>query len=66
MKTKGSLVSQSMNLPNVIRMKLRVFEYYNDFYKHVLDERDYEKNRLKVYRFLVDAAGGAVSKPCWK
>ena len=56
-KTKGSLVSQSMNLPNVIRMKLRVFEYYNDFYKHVLDERDYEKNRLKVYRFLVDAAG---------
>ena len=27
-----------MNLPNVIRMKLRVFEYYNDFYKHVLDE----------------------------
>lgn len=31
-KTKGSLVSQSMNLPNVIRMKLRVFEYYNDFY----------------------------------
>ena len=32
-KTKGSLVSQSMNLPNVIRMKLRVFEYYNDFYE---------------------------------
>ena len=56
-KTKGSLVAQSMSLPNIIRMKLRVFEYYNDFYKHVLDERDYEKNRLKVYRFLVDAAG---------
>ena len=24
---------------------------------NVLDERDYEKNRLKVYRFLLDAAG---------
>ena len=56
-KTKGSLVAQSLTLPNVIRMKLRVFEYYNDFYKRVLDQRDYEKNRLKVYRFLVDAAG---------
>ena len=32
-KTKGSLVAQSMNLPNIIRMKLQVFEYYNDFYK---------------------------------
>ena len=62
-KTKGSLVSQSMNLPNIIRMKLRVFEYYNDFYKHVLDERDYEKNRLKVYRFLVDAAGDEALLP---
>ncbi len=56
-KTKGSLVAQSLTIPNVIRTKLRVFEYYNKFYKHVLDQRDYEKNRLKVYRFLVDAAG---------
>lgn len=62
-KTKGSLVAQSMNLPNVIRMKLQVFEYYNNFYKHVLDERDYEKNRLKVYRFLVDAAGDEILLP---
>ena len=65
-KTKGSLVSQSMNLPNVIRMKLRVFEYYNDFYKHVLDEGDYEKNRLKVYRFLVDTAGDESLLPSLK
>ena len=37
-------------------MKLMMFEYYNNFYKHVLDEEDYEKNRLQVYHFLVDAA----------
>ena len=65
-KTKGSLVAQSLTIPNVIRMKLRVFEYYNDFYKHVLDERDYEKNRLKVYRFLVDAAGDESLLPSLK
>ena len=60
-KTKGSLVSQGMSVTKTIKMKLMVFEYYNNFYKHVLDEEDYEKNRRQVYRFLVDAAGdGAV------
>lgn len=60
-KTKGSLASQGMNITKTIKMKLMVFEYYNNFYKHVLDEEDYEKNRLQVYRFLVDAAtDGAV------
>ena len=62
-KTKGSLVSQSVTIANTIRTKLRVFEYYNDFYKHVLDEEDYEKNRLQVYRFLLDAAGDGVVLP---
>ena len=61
LKRRGSLVSQGMNLSKVIRTKLMVFEYYDNFYRHVLDEEDYEKNRLQVYRFLVDAAGdGAV------
>ena len=61
-KTKGSLASQSLSISKTIRMKLMLFEYYNQFYKSVLDEDEYEKSRLKVYRFLVDAAGdGAVS-----
>lgn len=60
-KTKGSLVSQSITIVNSVRTKLMVFEYYNRFYKHVLDEKEYEKNRLQVYRFLIDAAkDGAV------
>ena len=42
-KTKGSLVSQSATIVNSVRMKLTVFEYYNRFYKHVLDEKEYEK-----------------------
>ncbi len=40
-----------------------VFEYYNDFYKHVLTEEDYEKNRIQVYKFLVDAAGDGFVTP---
>ncbi len=56
-KTKGSLASQSINIARTIRTKLRVFEYYDNFYRHVLDEKTYEKSRLQVYRFLLDAAG---------
>lgn len=60
-KTKGSLASQGMSISKTIKMKFMVFEYYNNFYKHVLTEKDYEKNHLQVYRFLVDAASdGAV------
>lgn len=56
-KTKGSLASQGMSISKTIKMKLMVFEYYNNFYKDVYDEKDYEKKRLSVYRFFVDAAG---------
>ena len=62
-KTKGSLASQSLSISKTIRMKLMLFEYYNQFYKSVLDEDEYEKSRLKVYRFLVDAAGGGAVPP---
>ena len=63
MKTKGSLASQGMSISKTIKMKLMVFEYYNDFYKQVLTEEDYEKNRIQVYKFLVDAAGDGFVPP---
>lgn len=63
LKRKGSLVSQGMNVTRTVRMKLMMFEYYNNFYKHILDEEDYEKNRLQVYRFLVDSAGDGFVPP---
>ena len=62
-KRKGSLVNQGMNISRVIRMKLMVFEYCNNFYKHVLDEEDYEKYRFQIYRFLVDSAGDGTVFP---
>ena len=63
-KRKGSLVSQGNSLAKTIQMKLTVFEYYHSFYREVLDEEEYEKKRLQVYRFLIDAAGdGSVGFP---
>ena len=62
-KTKGSLASQGSSISKTIKMKLMVFEYYNNFYKHVFDEEDYEKIRLQVYRFLVDAARDGMVPP---
>ena len=60
-KTKGSLCTQGLSISKTIQMKLTVFEYYNQFYKSVLDEEEYEKSRLKICRFLIDAAeDGAV------
>lgn len=63
LKRKGSLVSQSMQIGKVIRMKLSVFEYYNQFYKNVYDAKDYGKKRPQVYRFLIDTAGDDMVPP---
>ena len=63
-KTKGSLATQSLTLSKTVKMKLTVFEEYHRFFKAVLDEAEYEKSRLKIYRFLVDAArDGSVPPP---
>lgn len=61
-KTKGSLASQ-ISISKTVRMKLTMFEYYNRLYQEIFDETEYEKHRLKVYRFLLDAAGDGVVPP---
>lgn len=62
-RTKHSLSTQGVNLTKTIKMKTMVFEYYNRFYKEVFDERDYEKSRLQVYRFFLDAANDGIVPP---
>lgn len=62
-KTKGSLVSQGMSFTKTIQMKSLVFSYYHKFYKSVFTEEDYEKNRLQVYKFLLDAASDGTVAP---
>lgn len=62
-KTKGSLASQGLSFSKTISMKRMVFAYYHNFYKDVLTEEDYEKNRLQVYKFLLDAASDGMVPP---
>lgn len=62
-KTKGSLASQGMSFTKTIRMKKMVFEVYHEFFKTVFDEEEYEKKRLQVYRFLLDAASDGAVPP---
>lgn len=60
-KTKNSLTAQTA-LANTLRIKRLAFARYNRFYKSVMDEEEYEKNRLKVYRFFfAGATDGSVS-----
>lgn len=65
-KTKGSLCTQGISISKTVQMKLTAFEYYNQFYKAVLDEEEYEKQRLKIYRFLIDAAEDGAVPPVSK
>ncbi len=53
-KTKGSLVAQSMTPVRIVRMKLGVLEYYDDFFRRVYDEDDYEARRGAIRRFLIE------------
>lgn len=62
-KTKGSLATSNITISRTVKMKLTVFEYYQQFYKSVLNEEEYEKSRLKVYRFLLDFANDGAVPP---
>lgn len=62
-KTKGSLASQGMNISKTIKMKTYVFGFYNEFYKTVYDEEDYEKRKPEVYRFLIAVSKDGIVMP---
>ena len=64
-KRKGSVVSQGMSITNAMRMKINIFDYYNEFYKDVYDHEDYADIRLQVYSFFWAAAkdGGVPPAP---
>lgn len=62
-KTKGSLVSQGASIAKTIQMKRTAFKCYNEFFRDVFNEEDYEKNRYQVYQFLIDAAGDGIVPP---
>ncbi|MCR4634289.1 MAG: glycosyltransferase [Erysipelotrichaceae bacterium] len=61
--TQGSLVGQNLNLPNLIKMKSSVIGYYDDFYRQIFDEEEYEKRKPIIYSFLVSVGTDALTVP---
>ena len=61
-RTKNSIVSQTYGM-TTLKTRLAAFDEYKQFYMDVLDEKAYQKARLKVYRFLVDVAMDGVVLP---
>lgn len=62
-KTKRSLSNQNFGPAKVMNMKTTVFQYYDNFFRAVLAEEEYEKNRLQIYSFYFKAAsdGGVLT-----
>ena len=62
-KTEGSLVSGNMNIQSTVKMKTSVIHYYNDFYKQILDEDEYEAKKPIIYGYLVAVSTDALALP---
>ena len=62
-KTDGSLVAQNLRLDKLVAMKTSIYQYYDNFFKHILDEERYEQERLSIARFLVSAATDDMAIP---
>ncbi|MCR5299894.1 MAG: glycosyltransferase [Erysipelotrichaceae bacterium] len=55
-KTDGSLVAQNLDLAKIVRMKTSIYEYYDNFYRNILNEEEYSQERINIARFLVSVA----------
>ncbi|MCR5795051.1 MAG: glycosyltransferase [Solobacterium sp.] len=62
-KTEGSLVAQNLTLQKIIQMKTSVFTYYDQFYRDVFDEEKYNRERLQIQGFLINAASDDMVLP---
>ena len=62
-KTDGSLVAQNLNIQGIITMKRNVIGYYENFYKEVFDEDEFEARRPVIYGFLVSVSTDAFAIP---
>ena len=52
-KTKGSLVDTKIDLPNTVRTKKLLFDYYKDLYQSL---ELYEKSKLRIQTFYLEFA----------
>ena len=62
-KTEGSLVRQNLSLEKTVKMKTSVIKYYNEFYRNILDNDDYEERKPIIYGYLVAVSTDAFAIP---
>lgn len=61
-RTANSLVARA-DAMSTLRVRTAAFQEYKQFYLDVLDEKEYQKVRRKVYRFLLDVATDGMVLP---
>ena len=62
-RTEGSLVARNLNPLKIVEMKTTVFQYYDRFYRQILDEKTYRAERLNIAGVLIDAARDDMTIP---
>lgn len=55
-KTEGSIVMQGLNIKKIAEMKMSVIRYYDEFYRNIYDEEQYQKRKLEILSFLINFA----------
>ena len=62
-KSEGSLVAQNLNIPSIVKMKKNVIKYYEDFYRKILSEDDFEARKPIIYGYLVSVSTDGFALP---
>ena len=62
-KTEGSLVSQNISIPGIVKQKKNVISHYVDFYRNILSEEDFEARKPIIYGYLVSISTDIFSVP---
>lgn len=62
-KTEGSLVSQNLSISKIYNAKTNIFKYYDSFFKEILSEKEYERNRLQIASYLIAYAQDDIVNP---
>lgn len=61
--TKGSLVSQNMNLASTVKMKQSVIGCYNEFYRSTFPPLDYQERLPIIYSYLFAVSRDSLTLP---
>ena len=62
-KSEGSLVSQNINIPGIVKMKKNVITYFEDFYRKILSPEDFEARKPIIYGYLVSISTDGFAVP---